>query len=209
TANGNAPLTPQQRDNMLALMAGNDAHTARNSNNALMSPTPPTMPDLNQFKQTQQQLEMLTNLQKSQDEKVQDLHRRLQPLSPTGSIPGLAQTGDEDPFNLTGAPGDYDPNAFIDFGDSSWNDIPAAGEGNAPGFEFGAPGGEGADVGWDFDAEADREMFGTSPLAPSGLMPQGQDGARKVESVSSEATSPALTLPDDPGTPRKRQRRVG
>ncbi|KAK0900635.1 Heat shock transcription factor [Friedmanniomyces endolithicus] len=227
TANGNAPLTPQQRDNMLALMATqHGGPDAAKGNSALMSPTPPAMPDLNQLRQTQQQLEMLTNMQKRQDEKVQDLHRRLQPLSPTGSIPGLAAAtglGDEiDPFNITGPPGEYDPNAFIDFGDSSWGDIPPAADGSNSEFNYGAApsaaGGEGDGIDWEFDGNApDGAMFQTLDGAA------GQDGfgadlrqdrAGRVESLSSEGTSPALTVPDGGGgeegaTPRKRLRRSG
>ena len=123
------------------------------------------------------------------------------------------QTGDEDPFNLTGAPGDYDPNAYFDFGDSHFDDIPPAGDGEAPGFDFtgaNAVGDEGG-IDWDFNAGADGEMFGTSPAAAQqggGLAP-GREllGEGRVESVSSAATSPAQTFMDDPGTPRKRQRR--
>ncbi|KAK1066850.1 Heat shock transcription factor [Friedmanniomyces endolithicus] len=227
TANGNAPLTPQQRDNMLALMATqHGGPDAAKGNSALMSPAPPTMPDLNQLRQTQQQLEMLTNMQKRQDEKVQDLHRRLQPLSPTGSIPGLAAAtglGDEiDPFNITGPPGEYDPNAFIDFGDSNWGDIPAAADGSNSDFNYGAApsgaDGEGDGIDWEFNSNAaDGAMFQTMDSAA------GQDGfgtdlrqdrAGRVESLSSEGTSPALTVPDggggeEGGTPRKRLRRSG
>ncbi|TKA79166.1 hypothetical protein B0A55_03482 [Friedmanniomyces simplex] len=232
TANGNAPLTPQQRDNVLAIMATqHGGPDAAKNNSALMSPTPPTMPDLNQLRQTQQQLEMLTSMQKRQDEKVQDLHRRLQPLSPTGSIPGLATStgvGDEvDPFSMTlGAPGEYDPNAFIDFGDSSWGDIPAAADGGGnPEFDFGAaPAAEDGDgIDWDFGAgdgaAAGGEMFQTADEAAGqgGLGAEmRRDGVGRLESVSSEAASPALMLPDggggggeDGGMPRKRARRLG
>ncbi|KAI7262230.1 hypothetical protein KC345_g9492 [Hortaea werneckii] len=194
-ANGNAPLTPQQRDDMLALMAANQQQPGNSSSshrhdNALISPQPPAMPDLEQLKQTQHQLEMLTNLQKQQDEKVQELNRKLQPLSPTGAIPGLhGQTApDENPFDFPGAPGDYDPNAFIDFDDGSWggpasssSHHPAAaaaagGRGNndddnddALNFDFGnGPiGSAGENVGeinWDFTNDSGGDMFQTSAV---------------------------------------------
>ncbi|KAK5115893.1 hypothetical protein LTR62_000349 [Meristemomyces frigidus] len=237
-ANGNAPLTPQQRQSMLSLMANQPgAENTLNTNNALISPQPPTMPDLNQLKATQQQLEMLTNLQKAQDEKVQELNRRLQPLSPTGSIPGIARYGDEDPFNITGAPGDYDPNAFVNFDDESWGDVEAAeAPGQPTGFDFGGAAGDDG-IDWDFSNQAGgagEDMFpmtGDSDLAPNSgrdlLQPlfqeygggtgTGADGVRKVESVSSEATSPAITVlaeQDDSaagteGGQRKRARRSG
>ncbi|KAK4548415.1 hypothetical protein LTR36_009325 [Oleoguttula mirabilis] len=219
---GNAPLTPQQRDDMLALMVGQHGHDQSNSNNALASPHPPAMPDLNQLKRTQQQLEMLTNMQKQQDEKVQELNRRLQPLSPTGAIPGLGQPGDENPFDLTGAPGDYDPNAFIDFDNSSWNDQAGAESGDLS-FDFGnGPVGDvgNGDMNWEFGntgGDAGADMFQTSPVVTNDrLAPQAGgegDGGGRVESVSSVATSPAGTVADTGGedgvgTPTyKKQRR--
>ncbi|QIW99022.1 hypothetical protein AMS68_004540 [Peltaster fructicola] len=121
-ANGNAPLTTQQRNDVLSMMANQQNN---GGNNALISPTPPSMPDLNQFKETQQQLEMLQNMQKAQDEKVQELNRRLQPLSPTGAIPGVGpDTEGAQYFDPTGAPGDFDPNSFLNFdgdGDVDFN----------------------------------------------------------------------------------------
>ncbi|RMY43371.1 hypothetical protein D0865_11295, partial [Hortaea werneckii] len=204
-ANGNAPLTPQQRDDMLALMAANQQHTGNNNNssssgnrhdNALISPQPPAMPDLEQLKQTQHQLDMLTNLQKQQDEKVQELNRKLQPLSPTGAIPGLhgQPAPDDNPFDFPGAPGEYDPNAFIDFDDGSWGPSgssshhPATAGGSAGGgqnndddddalnFDFGngpIGTGETGDINWDFTNDSGGDMFQTSggsgPGSGSGM----------------------------------------
>lgn len=236
TANGNAPLTPQQRDDMLALMAnqhtggGSGGDANNNGNNAMISPTPPAMPDFNQLKQTQQQLEMLTTMQRQQDERVQELNRRLQPLSPTGAIPGLVggqRGGDEDPFDFpgVGAPGEYDPGAFIDFGEGGWGDPPTGGGEGEGGldFDFGAErtaGEEGID--WDFGntgaQDTGAEMFQTGDedggrLAPPPLVTDEHDGGGRVESVSSGATSPAGTVVqevvgEEGGTPRKRRRRA-
>ena len=206
-ANGNAPLTTQQRDDMLAMIA-NQQGGEPSRNNALVSPAPPSMPDLNQIKATQEQLEMLTNMQKQQDAKVQDLHRRLQPLSPTGTIPGLAQTSDDNNyFDPIGAPGDYDPNSFLNLDDA--ND-----------FNFDASGADGGnDFNWDFNANSDPisdNMFQTDDtcqddnLAHNLAPPDQRDGVGRVESVSSAATSPAQTVSGDggeePGTPSKRRR---
>lgn len=200
-SDGNAPLTPQQRDDMLALMVSQQGHDQGNGNNALASPQPPAMPDLNQLRETQQQLEMLTNMQKQQDEKVQELNRRLQPLSPTGAIPGVVgQLGEnENPFDLMGAPGEYDPNAFLNFDDPGWND-PATDTNNGDiQFDFGnGPIGNGDDIpGWEINSNVGGDggdadaMFQTSPavVGGDGLAPGG-----RVESVSSEATSPAGTV---------------
>nr|POE64998.1 isoform beta of heat shock factor protein 2 [Quercus suber] len=209
-ANGNAPLTPQQRDNVLALMA--NQHGSTGSNNALISPQPPVMPDLNQFRQTQQQLEMLTNMQRQQDDRVQELNRRLQPLSPTGSIPGLGQGVEENPFDFIGNPGDYDPNSFFDFGNSAPDNADID-------FNFqpttNADASGNDDVNnWDFGNNAgvdESNMFGEQfqdegPASATENVNTDGDGGR-VESLSSSATSPAGTVPDDPGTPRKRMKR--
>ncbi|KAI7687866.1 hypothetical protein KC322_g12244 [Hortaea werneckii] len=218
TANGNAPLTPQQRDDMLALMAANQPQPSNSSSgprhhdNALISPQPPAMPDLEQLKQTQHQLDMLTNLQKQQDEKVQELNRKLQPLSPTGAIPGLhgqsAPASDENPFDFPGAPGDYDPNAFIDFDDGAWGGPAAASsssahpaaaaagrkmdddddDNDALNFDFGngpiGSAGEGGvgEINWDFTNDSGGDMFQTSAAASgSGNMGMGGFGGEEAQ----------------------------
>lgn len=191
-ANGNSPLTPQQRDDMLALIAnqhGGDASS--NNNNALVSPTPPAIPDLNRFKESQQQLEMLTNMQKQQDARVQAFQRRLQPLSPTGSIPGIAGSDPVNPFDVSGA--DYDPNAFLNF--DNWNDGNLGNDGTD--FNFNTfdtdNNNTNGDFNWnDYDDPTTADaMFQTNN---QGLGEDGQfankDGGGKVESVSSEVTTP-------------------
>ncbi|WPG97827.1 Hypothetical protein R9X50_00060800 [Acrodontium crateriforme] len=203
-ADGNAPLTAQQRRDVLSLMAsqqGNASHA-----NALISPEPPAMPDLNHFRQTQQQLEMLTNMQKQQDSKVQELNRRLQPLSPTGAIPGVGSE-DENPFEFSGAPGDYDPGSFINFDDPSWHD----GQANDINFDFGTSGDNNID--WDFGdtvKDSGAEMFQTADDTKK-LSVQSEGTGGRVESVSSAATTPAADAQEsnevEPGTPRKRTRR--
>lgn len=202
TANGNSPLTPQQREDMLAIISNSQGNSSGN-NNALISPTPPAMPDMSQFKETQKQLEILTNMQKTQDSKVHELSRRLQPLSPTGTIPGIADANDGGGFfDPTGAPGDFDPNNFIDFDNA--NDL---------NFNFDNDDGQ---IDWDFTNAA-----ATNPAANGGngnfadnlgqpdnsglLQPEQQplDGGGRVESVSSGAASPAG---EEGGTPDKRAR---
>ena len=201
--NQQGPFTPQQRDSALASMMrqggvpSSDAH-------ALMS-TAPAMPDLNKIKEGQDQLEMLTNMQKQQAEKVHELNRRLQPLSPTGTIPGLDHVNQGDPFDSIGAPGDYDPSAFVNF------DEPGSWDGDGGDFDFGfdTSGGNGnTDTNWDFGndgANDDGDMFGTNDGAVGDRL--AAPGGGRVESVSSDATSPAVTVVEEPGTPSKRQRR--
>ncbi|KAF2004406.1 hypothetical protein P154DRAFT_519274 [Amniculicola lignicola CBS 123094] len=112
TQGGNVPLTQQQRNDVLSLMANNTSAAAPNStiahntNNALINPQPPTMPSLDQFTATQAQLDLLQKMSEEQNSRVQTLQSRLQPLSPSGSIPGL----DTSYFGNAhlGEPGAYD-----------------------------------------------------------------------------------------------------
>lgn len=202
-ANGHSPLTKQQRDDVLSMMANQQQGNSSGNNNALVSPNPPAMPSLEQYTQTQKQLEMLTNLQKEQDQKVQDLNRRLQPLSPTGAIPGLTDENGTNYFaDSTGAPGDFDLGDFIN------DDNAFAGDGSDLNFDFNGTGTDGT-MPWDVGNSSNTgEMFQTND-GTLGVPEQGQHEGGRVESVSSEATSPAATVPeaDDPGTPKKRQRR--
>lgn len=193
-ANGNSPLTPQQREDMLTMISNQQGNSG---NNALVSPNPPVMPDLNQFKETQKQLEILSNMQKTQDNKVHELSRRLQPLSPTGAIPGIADANEGGGFfDPTGAPGDFDPNNFINFdGENDLN------------FNFDNDDGQ---IDWDFsnatNPAVSNNNFQTdmNPAEDNMLQPeQGLDGGGRVESVSSGAASPAG---DESGTPDKRPR---
>ncbi|KAI1965784.1 Heat shock transcription factor [Ophidiomyces ophidiicola] len=92
---GNAPLTASQRADMLRLIANeshaSDPSTLSSSNNALITPTPPPMP-LNypsQLADTRAHIDHLVKMQAEQDRSVQNLTNMLQPLSPTGLIPGL------------------------------------------------------------------------------------------------------------------------
>lgn len=204
-ANGNAPLTPQQRDSMLSMIANQQNH-GTSTNNALTAPDPPAMPNLEQIKHTQQQLDALSNMQKQQDDRVQELNRRLQPLSPNGAIPGLADGSDNAEgaayFDNATAPGDYDPAAFLNFDHNGFgaND---AGDIN---FDFATTSGDGDGIDWDFgNAESDingGDMFQTSAASGVGgdsggsagavehVSPQGVGEGGRVESVSSSAASP-------------------
>jgi hypothetical protein len=65
------PLLTAQRSNDMLDMISN---IQCGFNNVPISPTLPAMPDLNEYKETQKQLEILMNLQKSQQSRVQELH---------------------------------------------------------------------------------------------------------------------------------------
>ncbi|MCJ1292822.1 stress-responsive transcription factor hsf1 [Xylographa carneopallida] len=208
TGNGNTPLTTNQRNNVLQLMANDTAKASANglitdTNNALTSPNPPEMPlpDMEHWKETKDQLEFLEKTLKEQDSKVANLSTMLQPLSPSGTIPGLhepqgymgpsAGPSDTLDFDQMFNSGDY-------FNDSS----------TAPDLNFGSdPVDFGGGADFDFDAPLSN---GTT----NGFGLDGEDEERgRIEAIdSSEATSPANTVDDGGGheerrSPRKRRRR--
>ncbi|KAF2404811.1 hypothetical protein EJ06DRAFT_456572, partial [Trichodelitschia bisporula] len=92
---GNTPLTAQERSEILSLIAADTATVDQQqrrptpSNNALTNPLPPQLPRLTQISATRDQLDLLQRLQNEQAAKVRNLTDRLQPLSPSGTIPGL------------------------------------------------------------------------------------------------------------------------
>jgi len=87
-ANGNAPLTAEQRQSVLSMMANNSGTTTPmvQSDNGVN----PWVQGLDHFHHNSQQIEALQRMQEEQDWKMQNLADRLQPLSPSGMIPGLS-----------------------------------------------------------------------------------------------------------------------
>lgn len=213
TADGAVPLTPQQRNDVLNLMANNAA--ASNTNNALTNPNPPEvnnlLNDLSRFQETQQQLELLQKMSDQQNSRVQSLQERLQPLSPSGQIPGLTdsstnyfgtQLGDPSQYDLDldsfVQDNDYFPNnASLAPNNSGENDTNAG----LPDFNYDLPdanaglnGAGGFGVGADtFDFDQDDNTLHVG---------DGHDG--RVESVSSSGTSPAATVEEVEDETRRR-----
>lgn len=97
-SNGNSPLTSDQRNTMLNLMANTAVAAGGNNNNALVSPTPPQAPSLEDLGYTAQEIEELNRLQAEQEARIQDIKNVVVPLSPSGRIPGLET---DDYFNGT------------------------------------------------------------------------------------------------------------
>lgn len=102
TSGGNSPLTPNQRADMLRLInSTSNPDSSTTSNNALISPNPPPMPQNypDRLASTRAEIDHLVKMQAEQDRSVQNLTDLLQPLSPTGAIPGLGSdaTGDNVP----------------------------------------------------------------------------------------------------------------
>jgi heat shock transcription factor len=158
---GHSALTPNQRADMLRLMAdetnGTDPSAIASANNALITPTPPPMPHnySARLASTREEIDNLAKMQAQQDRSVQNLTNLLQPLSPTGSIPGLGDTNVPPPsldldqiFNshdyFTDMP-DMDKSGY-DFGDSTVT----TGAGPSAGAATDMPRDVGSDL-FDFD----------------------------------------------------------
>ena len=193
------PFTAQQRDNLLSTFQGggmNSALASRGSGSGNFDPTA--------LQQSQEQLNSLQSLQREQEAQIQNLQSKLTPMSPTGSIPGLADRygGDQniDPFDSLGAPGEYDPNSFLNFDDTNDFDF-GFDTSNPAGTNW--PAGDGAELG----DGAGKDMF----AADGGLAVPSEDmaGGGRVESVSSGAPSPVVEdAGEEEGSGRKRMRRT-
>lgn len=206
-AEGQPPLTANERNDMLQLMANGNAATRQignNSNNGLAFPMPPEMPNLQQYSSTQDQLDFLGQSLKEQDQKVNELNQILAPLSPSGSIPGVT---DGQAFN-----GELlDLDQFFNSGDY-----------------FGDPSRNNLDFSTNDDHLNDFLLENSLDAAPppegdqSQDFQNGYDGGddggmgRIVGTVnSSETTSPANTVDDsfggveDGGSPVKKRIRKG
>lgn len=197
---GNVPLTQQQRNDVLSLMANNAAAAspnsalAQNANNAMVNPQAPPMPDLSQFAASQAQLELLQKMSEDTNSRVQTLQERLQPLSPSGTIPGLA-----DGSYFGGEPGAYDldfdnliqdhdyfPQTSVANGQNNTGDV------TLPDLNLEFPDASNQNMnnmnGANFDGmDTDGDLLG---------LDGAQDGGGRIESVSSSAPSPAVTVED-------------
>jgi len=242
-AGGNVPLTPNQRADMLRLMA-NETNTGDVdqivTNNALTTPNPPPMPHnySGRLANTRQEIDNLVKMQAEQDRSVQNLTHLLQPLSPTGAIPGLDGDG-----NVPPPPLDLDTifnqDYFTDFGDTDSDKKPFnlddnAGQGSATGVnKQDGPGqtdeGDTNDL-FNFDHIPDNDDLFEGPNHDQGQSgynygfddaPYGADSnsgnnvnpGRVIEQLTdSEATSPAGPNDDangpQDGGSAKRRRKV-
>ena len=196
---GNAPLTSSQRADMLRLI-NNSSNQAGDS--ALLSPTPPS-PLKNydrRLASTRADLDHLAKMQADQDRSVQNLTNLLQPLSPSGSIPGIG-----DGTNVPPPPLDIDD---LLNQQEYFNDFPAEG----PDYDFSTSGN-----GFNFeslpevdDAPLFDEVRTNDPPQEFDAFrsSQTEDGGGRVESVpSSEGTTPANTADTETMTTRSRGQR--
>ena len=175
-SNGQSPLTSDQRSTMLNLIA--NTSSAAGSNNALVSPTPPQPPSLEDLGYTQAEIDELVRMQASQDARIHDLRQSIEPLSPSGSIPGLHTDGSYFNGNDASDPGNsnLDLDQFLDTG--------AFYNGSSP---LGAGGGS-----FDYGNFGDHSMGGNQESHfDLGMDGTGDDHGRVVETTgSSEAGTP-------------------
>lgn len=237
TADGKSPLTPNQRHDVLQLMANDSASTARNNNNnALTFPSPPHVPDMAHYNLTKDQLEIIGNSLKDQEHKVKELNQILAPLSPSGSIPGV---NDSQAFGGTDM---LDLDQIFNSGDYFSDGLGGNGGGGVGLGGNDIDFGNGDDLGdFNFDASMAPDGGGDMGNGDGGFLngyhtamnggnekangngngsADGGRAASTVETVnSSEATSPANTVDegggggggglDEGSSPKKRRRRRG
>ena len=198
---GNTPLSSSQRADMLRLI-NNSSNQA--GDNALISPNPPTMPNNfdRRLASTKADLENLAKIQADQERSVQHLTNLLQPLSPSGSIPGIG-----DGTNIPPPPLDIDD---IFNNNDYFNDFPAE---NGDIVDYGA---NGNGLNFSDLPGGDEELFAN--VGPNGQQQEfdqykssqtEDDGGGRVESVaSSEVTTPGNTVDTDSMTTRSKGRRI-
>ena len=185
-SHGNAPLTNQQRNDMLRMMNNS---SNQGGDNSLVSSNPPAMPANydRRLSDAKASLDSLAKMQADQDRSVQNLTNLLQPLSPSGSIPGIG-----DGTTINAPPLDIDD--FLNSHGDYFADFPSDnGEG------YGTMNGNNINFQ---DLNQEEEMFpGISANDDRSSSPrydlfgdgggEDHDGGGRVESVnSSEVTTP-------------------
>ncbi|KAF2999448.1 stress-responsive transcription factor hsf1 [Curvularia kusanoi] len=219
TADGAIPLTPQQRSDVLSLMANNNA-AASHTNNALTNPDPPEisrlLSDLSRYQETQQQLELLQKMSDQQNSRVQSLQERLQPLSPSGQIPGLSDAGTGYFGGQMSDPAQYDLDldSFVQDNDYFPNNNNGTVNGTdtaLPDFNYEMPDTAGSGMNGVYGDGADAFTFDDPDVnalgvggGGGGAGGGGSGDASRVESVSSSGTSPAATVEEVEDESRKR-----
>lgn len=245
----NGPMTPEQRDNMLSMLA-NTSGLSPSTSNALLATTGANNSNstntntlgtpqaaLSQWSANKDQLDMLQRLQQEQDSKVQNLAGRIQPLSPSGSIPGFEQAyhnGDinfdnylnSDFFNSdsgaggTGDAWDLDGNFNLDhdttdyFGSAGAN---ANANGDAAGAASNLSSGDGNGLFDSFDApNADTNALfnmddGGFDAANAAVREEPGEGGRVIGSVTNsegDHTPNAGQEGEEEGERRRKRQRV-
>lgn len=192
-SDGQTPLTPNQRQNMLQLMA--NEHSAASpatidssTGNGLTSYAPPTSTNdlASNFDLTTEQLNQIQQSLRDQDERMANLQSTIAPLSPSGSIPGV---NDSSPpaFNPNYNPDLYDIDQIFNSGDY-FNDANIDGA-DLLDFDFSTttPGGGEADTSANtFDPSSFQASGSGGIFEPAGTTPTNGD----VETTSSAVSTP-------------------
>lgn len=209
-ANGNSPLTSEERNNMLKMIA-NSSPASLGINNALVTPTPPQT-IFDQLDYAQAEIAQLAKIQEQQANKLNDVSALLQPMSPGGQVPGLNDglldgfAGNEyydsmdsiDPNGATTSNLDLDQYLNTDdFYNTPEN----------PNFNFGA-GFEngGGDMDFDFDTTSNGQG-GAGDVAGGGAADvEGSVREALGTSGSNAAETPSTGREEREATPVKRRR---
>ena len=189
---GTTPVSPAQREHMLR-MFNNQSRRPQSSgsdNRALVSPVRSNSHAQfdNKLQSTKYDLDSLEQLQAAQEKSVENLTNMLQPLSPSGSIPGLHDGQDipPAPLDIDHFLGhDYfpdfnnDANGSLDFTNSNHNAHTS--NGLAPAFDFTDDDPLFADV--DDNPNADSNFLNVDTY-------DEHNDERRVQSVASSSEAP-------------------
>jgi heat shock transcription factor len=191
-ANGQSPLTPDQRNTMLNLIA--TSSSAPGTNNALVSPTPPP-PSLSNLEYTSADIERLLQANTATGEQINNIENIInQPLNSTSDMPILDDNHFFDGMESNdGLNGNLDMDQFLDDG-AFYGDGSPTTNGN---FDYGQYSNGSVGMG---DSHFDIGMDGTN------------DVGRIIETAhSSEAATPENGLDESLGggmrSPNKKRRR--
>ncbi|EHL03013.1 putative Heat shock factor protein [Glarea lozoyensis 74030] len=178
-ANGQSPLTPDQRNTMLNLIA--NSSSAPGTNNALVSPSPPEPPSLSGLEYTQADIERLLQAHTATGEQINNVENFIkQPLD--NSIPILDDTTQY--FDNLDSNGNLDMDQFLDDG-AFYGDTSPTGNAN---FDYASYG--NGNMGEDFDLGMD-----------------GTDGNARIVEAESEAVTPDDGGDGGRSSPSKKRRR--
>lgn len=197
TADGHLPLTANQRNDALRLMASTAGNASSDlGENALTS----SMPTMAQYQQSKERLDQLSNALKEQDTKVNQLSNTLAPLSPSGSIPGMSDVASY---------GDPGANDVLDL-DQIFNSGDYFNENAGGDFSLG-----NNDPLPDFNFDTDDAKVDGAPFLFDGAADEDDREGSAVETVNSSETAPSPaktvdesnTMQEDSRDSRKRRRK--
>jgi len=207
---GTTPVNSSQRDNMLRMLnaqaQGSKRPQSSGNNGALVSPSRTNAQQAHfdqRINASRRDLEHLAHLQAAQDKSVENLTSLLQPLSPSGSIPGLGDGQDvpPPPLNIDDFLGSHD--YFGNIQDDGNGDYDFSTLNNAAYSQNmnGNNGGTGFDFADDAPlfADVDANEVEDDNFLSAGTYNGMDDGKRRIESVasSSEAPTPRKAVSED------------